>query len=1545
MVEFIELSAEERKKSLSMSDSDAVLPYLRRILAAARTIATVPTTTGADDHDDSRMEIVETVDERETETAGAYYADQIARQLLTACQTHVLTSSTANLPPIVSVQGEHDVIEEDENDEDFPVLIYQRRRIDYVRGLLRAMAPIAVDVAAHVVSIVQATVTTETTSPRIPDQTAVAAWILFSQWLPVASHITPLVSGLFSLSSFSCPLLLLPPQTLRETGESQKERWLIIEAAHNVCRYYDMRCEHEVMMRWWNWSPIFRWLSNTDGDVEMKDNNDGNEDTDEFPFDLETVVRWYAARVTTYVLHLVPSAVSVYLDRFGARKRVVPWVMHPWAVDQEEFVAQDLYFRGRAQIWKQDGTFFLPAAKQIRILVPLHPYLVDVGSGLVFCKHGAVHENRASTANVVVAESNGQAKASRSRQLVRTVTTAQNICLLGTAMAMDPNPPPILICGPHGSGKSSLVRELSHLFSATAHAASHHDDQLLEIHVDEETDTKTLVGSYTTTDIPGQFEWRAGALTWAVRTGKWVLMEDIDSVPVEIQASLVQLLKERILSLGNGKFEHCHPDFRLFGTMTTSSDSSSRRRTFRGTSGKRLLHPSLWTKVDVEPLPFTELKEIALGLYPSIPESIVDSTLAVFRASDKSGRADEGDEDDGVEPIMGRSNLSIGRPASVRDLFKVLSRIAHGIVFERNVSYTTESQRTLSLAEAVDIFVAPSSDRDVRQEFIRLIAAPVFGISSELALRYVETRRPTILLHDTCTEVGRVKIEVSDSAALARTQSQSFVETDYALRLMESIGVCIRENEPTLLVGETGCGKTTLLQHLAGLSGRELIVQNLSLQTDSTDLLGGYRPLEIQHVARRVYEEFLDLFVSIFSRKQNADFLGYASTVLKKRQWKKLSQSFRRAAKLGLAKVRELSSEATSDSLVVWQSFSETAERFEQQRLACDTGLAFVFTEGALVDAVRKGKWVLLDEINLASSETLQRLCGLLDDRTGSLTLTERGDAIAIERHSGFRIFAAMNPATDAGKKDLNPTIRSRFTEVYVDELLDPVELRVVAGRYIASVLAAGDRPPEHTDIVVAVVDLYLHCRDLAERVLVDGGGQKPRFTLRTLTRALTAARTLVLEQKLPLKRALFEGFELAFQGPLDSNSLKIVQKALYTSLGDGLKKGEMDHPGRRPGGRGDTNTFVAIKPFWIKAGPLDPIDWSEPTESGRSKFILTPSTVSNLRRLARAVASGPWPVLLEGPTSSGKTTLVEYIAARCGHHVVRINNHEHTDIQEYTGGFAADSKGSLSFQDGLLVRALRLGHWVILDELNLAPSEVLEALNRLLDDNRELYLAEINETVKPHPNFRLFATQNPSGAYGGRKPLSRAFRNRFVEIHCGDIPSDEMTSILEKRCACPPSHARMLVSIMNSLRQRRSKSGVFLGKDGFITPRDLLRWAERGASSKVDLAREGYMLLAERLRTEEEKLYVREELETQIKVKIDLDSFYYGDMSQARVLMEKFLSEEANATSRHLFSSIAPTKSLLRLVTLVLRCIEQKEPVLLVGGEPFACVCDIDCF
>jgi midasin len=144
------------------------------------------------------------------------------------------------------------------------------------------------------------------------------------------------------------------------------------------------------------------------------------------------------------------------------------------------------------------------------------------------------------------------------------------------------------------------------------------------------------------------------------------------------------------------------------------------------------------------------------------------------------------------------------------------------------------------------------------------------------------------------------------------------------------------------------------------------------------------------------------------------------------------------------------------------------------------------------------------------------------------------------------------------------------------------------------------------------------------------------------------------------------------------------------------------------------------------------------------------------------------------------------------------------------------------------------------LDELNLAPSEVLEALNRLLDDNRELFVPETQEVVRPHPGFMIFGTQNPPGVYGGRKILSRAFRNRFLELHIDDIPNLEMRSILEQRCALAPSFCDIVISIMEDLQRRRHGSSLFAGKHGFITTRDLLRWANRRPGSKEELAEQG---------------------------------------------------------------------------------------------------------
>ena len=58
-------------------------------------------------------------------------------------------------------------------------------------------------------------------------------------------------------------------------------------------------------------------------------------------------------------------------------------------------------------------------------------------------------------------------------------------------------------------------------------------------------------------------------------------------------------------------------------------------------------------------------------------------------------------------------------------------------------------------------------------------------------------------------------------------------------------------------------------------------------------------------------------------------------------------------------------------------------------------------------------------------------------------------------------------------------------------------------------------------------------------------------------------------------------------------------------------------------------------------------------------------------------------PVLLQGPTSAGKTSLIRYLACLTGHKCLRVNNHEHTDLQEYVGMYSAGPDGQLVFQEG----------------------------------------------------------------------------------------------------------------------------------------------------------------------------------------------------------------------------------------------------------------------
>lgn len=62
-------------------------------------------------------------------------------------------------------------------------------------------------------------------------------------------------------------------------------------------------------------------------------------------------------------------------------------------------------------------------------------------------------------------------------------------------------------------------------------------------------------------------------------------------------------------------------------------------------------------------------------------------------------------------------------------------------------------------------------------------------------------------------------------------------------KLAVLVSKAIQFHEPVLLVGETGGGKTTVCQVLAENCGQQLLTVNCHMHTESSDFIGGLRPV------------------------------------------------------------------------------------------------------------------------------------------------------------------------------------------------------------------------------------------------------------------------------------------------------------------------------------------------------------------------------------------------------------------------------------------------------------------------------------------------------------------------------------------------------------------------------------------------------------------------------------------------------------------------------------------------------------------------------
>lgn len=116
------------------------------------------------------------------------------------------------------------------------------------------------------------------------------------------------------------------------------------------------------------------------------------------------------------------------------------------------------------------------------------------------------------------------------------------------------------------------------------------------------------------------------------------------------------------------------------------------------------------------------------------------------------------------------------------------------------------------------------------------------------------------------------------------SEASKYIATKYSRNLVEKILYNLNFKANLLLVGRTGCGKTTAVQETAKLLDKKLYVYNMSQSSDVSDLLGGFKPMDSSSYLIEHFNKFVEILKACGKFEDNKKFIKYFKSLLDKNE-------------------------------------------------------------------------------------------------------------------------------------------------------------------------------------------------------------------------------------------------------------------------------------------------------------------------------------------------------------------------------------------------------------------------------------------------------------------------------------------------------------------------------------------------------------------------------------------------------------------------------------------------------------------------------------